>query len=507
MYVRPSEVNSPLDYNLMKVGVKTVEDITLSLGSINKVDKAVFNKHTIYRALIQKDYATLRHISDCYYRLNGIYMRACNYLAQLYRYDWYVVAETGEGSKKEEVVKRYTKILDYLDNSDVKAACAEIALKVVRYGCYYGYPVPCKDRLIIQELPAKYCRSRYKIGGDPAVEFNMAFFDECFPDIIYRNKILKMFPEEFQIGYNLYKRGKLKKDFATDCGGWYLLESNVVKFNLNDSDIPILANTIPHLMDLDAAQDLDRRKQMQQLQKILVQKLPTDKNGDLLFDIDEARDIHNTTVDMLRKAVGVDVITTFADVEAVNISDKNTTATQDDLSKMERQVYNSMGLSYNLFNTTGNLALEKSILNDEAMMRDLLLQFSNFFDKITREQNKRNEKFRFRLYMLETTQSNYKEMAKTYKEQVQLGYSKMLPQVALGQAQSSIVNMIYFENEILGLSEIMIPPQMSSTISRDDILNKKTSTSSSSSSGETGRPEKSDDEKSEKTIANKESMS
>jgi hypothetical protein len=42
------------------------------------------------------------------------------------------------------------------------------------------------------------------------------------------------------------------------------------------------------LLDLEAAQELDRRKQMQKLLKIIVQKLPTDKNGDLIFDIDEA---------------------------------------------------------------------------------------------------------------------------------------------------------------------------------------------------------------------------
>jgi len=70
---------------------------------------------------------------------------------------------------------------------------------------------------------------------------------------------------------------------------------------------------------------------MQKLLKILVQKLPRDKNGDLIFDVDEARDIHNTTVAMLKRAVGVDVITTFADVESIDISDKNTTTTSDDL--------------------------------------------------------------------------------------------------------------------------------------------------------------------------------
>nr|DAD78629.1 MAG TPA: portal protein [Siphoviridae sp. ctB3v5] len=30
--------------------------------------------------------------------------------------------------------------------------------------------------------------------------------------------------------------------------------------------------------------------------KIIVQKLPLDKNSDLVFDVDEARDIHNNAV-------------------------------------------------------------------------------------------------------------------------------------------------------------------------------------------------------------------
>ena len=51
--------------------------------------------------------------------------------------------------------------------------------------------------------------------------------------------------------------------------------------------------------------------------------------------------------------------------------------------------------------------------------------------------------------MLETTQYNYKELSKMYKEQTQLGYSKMLPQIALGQSQSFIINSCKFENEVL----------------------------------------------------------
>jgi hypothetical protein len=46
---------------------------------------------------------------------------------------------------------------------------------------------------------------------------------------------------------------------------------------------------------------------------------------------------------MLRNAIGVDVLTTFADVKVEDMADRNTTTTTDDLKKVERTVYNAFG--------------------------------------------------------------------------------------------------------------------------------------------------------------------
>ena len=472
------------------------------------------------KAIVERDYRKLRLISDFFYAASGIYQTVCNYFAFLYRYDWYIYPENvSNNAKPDKVIEEYTKILGYLDRSYIKKLCGEIALKVVKYGCYYGYLVESSNSIQVQELPPEYCRTRFSVAGVPAIEFNMAFFDEKFTDVGYRMKVLKMFPEEFQKGYALYKSGKLGPDDEylswepefRRTYGWYLLDpACTVKFNINGSDLPIFINALPAILDLDAAQELDRKKQMQKLLKILVQKLPMDKNGDLIFDVDEARDIHNTAVAMLRRAVGVDVITTFADVQSIDISDKNTSTSTDDLEKVERTVYNSLGVSRNLFNTDGNLSLEKSILDDESTMRNLLLQFNVFFDRIVMKKST-NKKFNFRLCMLETTQYNYKDMSKYYKELTANGQSKFMPMVALGHAQSSVFNLAYFENEILDLPRLMIPPLMSSTMNGEDVLGTKGKTNQSksqnTSEGQAGRPEKPDDQKSEKTIQNKESMS
>jgi hypothetical protein len=186
-------------------------------------------------------------------------------MAFLYRYDWYVVPEIFEENPKEEkVLKEFSRILNYLDNSHIKKTCGDIALKVVINGAYYGYVVHTPKGLTLQELPIKYCRSRYSINGSPAIEFNMRFFDDNFRDPGYRMRVLKLFPPEFAKGYVLFKQGKLGPDYSGDTpGSWYLLDPELtVKFNVNNSDIPMFINAIPTLIDLDAAQDLDRRKQM-----------------------------------------------------------------------------------------------------------------------------------------------------------------------------------------------------------------------------------------------------
>lgn len=513
-------------YGRIKVGPKDLEDAVITFGQLTKTCGHLISKNEVLKALYEKDLPKLREISNHFYHISGVYQRACDYYANLYRYDWYVVPEIYDDEKlnEEKIVSDFINRLSYLDNSHIKKICGEIALKVILNGAYYGYIVDEAKSLSLQELPPNYCRSRHSIQGIPTVEFNMKFFDDKFPDTQYRIKILKMFPKEFQKGYVLYKEGKLLPDESIDrCRGsygWYLLDpQKTIKFNLNNSDMPIFISAIPAILDLDVAQDLDRRKQMQNLLKILVQKLPLDKNNELVFDIEEARDIHNNVVNMLKRAIGVDVVTTFADVDAIDLADKNTTTTKDDLAKVERAVFNALGLSKNLFNTDGNLALEKSTLEDEATMRNLLLQFETFFDKVIAAKTGVQKKIRARFYMLETTQFNYKEMSKLYKEQVQIGYSKMLPQIALGHSQSSIINTAYFENNILHLTEVMIPPLMSSTMSSADVLGKNNQNNQQNSQKSTegtkiqteekttGRPEKPDDQKSEKTIQNKESMS
>ena len=65
-----------------------------------------------------------------------------------------------------------------------------MALKVIKNGCYYGYKIYNNNQLSIQELPSKYCRSRFKVDLKPVVEFNMKYFDDAFKDAKQKMRML-----------------------------------------------------------------------------------------------------------------------------------------------------------------------------------------------------------------------------------------------------------------------------------------------------------------------------
>ena len=517
------------DFSKIKVGIQQLRDAIIDVGSYKKINPKCGDKEKVLKAIMNLNLSDMREISNFFYKTSGIYNRLCRYMAYLYRYDWFVTPYINNGidvanreeeetltpKQRDKILTNFFGLLKMLDEIELKRFFGEVALKVIKNGCYYGYLIPGSKSVAVQELPPQYCRSRFSVNGRPVVEFNMSFFDTMYPDSEMRARVLNLFPAEFKKGYKAFKDGRLKPSFQGDTSGWYLLDTRcAIKFNLNGEDFPAFISVIPAILDLDAAQDLDRKRMAQKLLRIIIQKMPIDKNGDLVFDIDEAQALHNNAVRMISRAIGVDVLTTFADVDVADMSDKSNTTQTDDLVRVERQVYNEAGVSQMQFNSDSNTALNNSILNDEATLYNLIQQFESFMNLLIDPYNKTPNKVYYKAQILTTTIYNYKEMAKLYKEQTQMGYAKILPQIALGQSQSSILANAYFENDVLDLVSVFVPPLTSNTMNADALAmrngNKhgtaRKSGAESDASGGAGRPEKEDNEKSDKTLANRESM-
>lgn len=487
------------------------------------------------------DINRMRALSRWFARVNGIYNRTVRYLAELYRYDFIVypnldldIEITDEMKKK--LLKKFNNILEYFDNSAIQLMCLKWASRVCIDGVYYGYIVDdISNKLVIQDLPIAYCRSRFTHKGLPLVEFNVQYFSKVTQDENYREQLLNLFPEEIRKAYKQYLNNKLKPEYQGDIAGWVILDpQRAFKFNFYDTDLPAdippFLYAIPSLINLAEVQDLEKEKLLQEIQKILIQEFQLDKQDQIPFTTRELQQLNDNALSMVSGAVGVSVLSTVAKVHLEDLAPERANDSENRINSAESSVYNDLGISQNLFNTEGNLALEKSIITDEAFAKELLLQFEEFFNNYI-EWRFNKPKSKYRLKMLNTTIFNNKEMSKTYQDLTKIGFSRFLPMVALGHSQKEVMSMAKMEQQILQLDMFMLAPFSSSTTSTETWLQAKelqdavakgetpdltilqettvteTSTSNTNNSeNDAGRPESPDDEKSAKTIANKESM-
>ena len=147
--------NMGYHYKAEKInGIQKIDKANVNLRTIvSRVDDYYTDKTAIIEALTNHDYETLRAASEFYFDYNGIYKRACEYLAYLFRYDYYLIPYVNDNNlKNEKALEEFGKLSSFLDNSNLKRRFNEIALEVVKKGCYYGYRVDDVERLIIQDF-------------------------------------------------------------------------------------------------------------------------------------------------------------------------------------------------------------------------------------------------------------------------------------------------------------------------------------------------------------------
>lgn len=180
----------------------------------------------------------------------------------------------------------------------------------------------------------------------------------------------------------------------------------------------------------------------------------------------ELQRLNQNAIDMVGDAVGVSVLSTIADVHLEDLNNGQGEESNNSVDAAEENTYNNFGIASNLFNTDGNLALEKSIITDEAYVKPLLLQFEQFFNRYL-EWKFNKSSLKFRLKMLNTSIFNFKELSTAYKDLTKIGFSRFLPIVALGHTQKEVTSMAKLEQQIMQLDAYMLPPFSSNTMSSD----------------------------------------
>ena len=444
-----------------------------------------YTPEKIERIITSGSLAEQQALSRNFFYKDGYYKQIIIHYATLLKYAGLLIPNPSLGKKlsTSHISKRYYNALDYVEKMNLPVFLTDCATRALIDGCYYGVIVQLdKQNFSVLDLPSGYCQTRYKdLNGDDLIEFDVSYFNSIV-DLTAKEQALASYPKFIRDAYKKWQKQKSPNS-------WVIIPSDIgICFPFFDGR-PLFLSVIPASLEYDDAIQTERDRDAEEIRKILVQKIPHLQDGRLLFEPDEAAEMHAGAVGMLKGNKNISVLTTYADVDAV-VSKTTGESTSKTLEQIEKNIYAQAGVSGQIFSSTGSSTLDASIKNDIALMMYLANKFSRFItNSINRIYGNTNITFKYQILPV-----SIHNMDKFVDQSFKLsgsGYSYLLPVVALGLSQRDIVNLKELENDVLKLGEKLIPLSSSYTQSSDNSA---------------GRPKLDDSEKAEKTIKNEESL-
>lgn len=427
-----------------------------------------------------------QNLSRTYFYKDGYYKHIIIHYATILKYAGLLIPNPTLGKKlsSPHISKKYYNALDYIEIMSIPTFLTNCAVRALVDGAYYGAIVSDDlKHFSVIDLPYVYCRSNFKDEyGNDLVEFNVSYFDTIISEDD-RATALKAYPKEIAQGYRRWTEAKKKKLISP----WIVLSSEVgICFPIFDGR-PLFLSVIPRTLEYDDAINTERERDAEEIRKIIVQKIPHMQDGRLLFEPEEAEEFHAAAVGMLKGNKNINVLTTYADVDAIG-SKTSAENANNIMQRMEQNIYAEAGVTGQVFATTTATAIEESLNNDTAVMMSLANKFAIF---ITNRINRlfSNANITFKYIILPVTYYNTSKYVENLFKLTGSGYSFLMPAVAMGMTQRDLTSVKELENDVLKLTEKLIPLQTSYT----------------QSSGEGGRPTKESEDKAKTTIEVEES--
>ena len=487
-----------------------MKDVKRDLSAFSKAQQIVFPKrgssydgYSTTSYIVRKEYsleevneiiesgsiAAQRLLSINMFEKNGFYKRILMHYATVLAYQGILIPNPISGNKLSDshIKKKYAAALDYVEKLKLPKVLTNISLKVLVEGAYYGLILNLsKDKFSIIDLSNEFCRSRlYDAEGNDLIEFNVTYFDTIVDEDV-KMWVLNSYPKLVSDYYKKYRQGKVH------CK-WLLLPADLgIHFSFFGDGRPFFLNVIPATIQYDDAVDTERERELEEIRKIIVQHVPHlqsgDRAGELLFEPDEALEMHEGAVNMMKGNKNLSVLTTYADVDSIVSKTTNDNASNT-LEKMLQNIYSEGGVSGLLFAPTGTQALPISIKNDIAFMMILGNKYGDFVSYLLNTVFA-NANVNFKYLILPIGEYNRSDYITDTLKLAQSGYSFLLPSIASGISQRDLINLKDLENTALDLRDKLIPLESSYTQSDKQV----------------GAPEKKLEDKSPKTIQNEDAI-
>lgn len=412
-----------------------------------------YTKDEIHRIITEGTSVDKAKLSSYFFSVSGVYKRIVLHYATFLTYSWIMVPHVKKmgdklGDKKN--AKVYFDAAEFCSSFGIARKCALFAKNVLVDGGYYGLLHDNGENIAIQDLPFEYCRSRFKNHQDvDIVEFDMRFFD-TIRDEELRKEILKTYPKVVQKGYRAFKNGK---------DPWIFLPAEIGIYFTLFEERPFFLDLIPLIDDLEDYKQIDKDRNLLSLKRIIAQEVPHD-GMNLVFEPEEAADMHEGVLEMLANNPDVDVITTYNKVSLLDLSGKAEDTTE--VNDAQQLIYDSAGVSKELFSATTDSGLNFSLNNDLSMMMVLGESFAHFFTALLNNKFG-TRKLSFKLLILPVSYYNAYEYTSKAKDLAAFGYSFLTPILSTGIDQTNLADLKTLENDVLELDEVLKPLQSAYT--------------------------------------------
>ena len=413
-----------------------------------------YTKEEIHRIITEGTAVEKANLSSHFFSISGVYKRIILHYATFLTYSWLMVPHVrkmGEKIKEKKNQKSYYDAAEFCSSFGIERKCALFAKTVLVKGGYYGIIHDSGSSVAIQDLPFEFCRSRFKNHQDvDIVEFDVRFFDQIREESL-REEILKTYPKIVQKGYSNYRN--------RDKDPWIFLPAELGIYFTLFEESPFFLDLIPLIDDLEDYKEIDKERNMLSLKRIVTQEVPHD-GMNLVFEPEEAADMHAGVLDMLANNPDVDVITSYAKVNLLDLSGDADDKTE--VSTAQQLIYDSAGVSKELFSATTDAGLQFSLNNDLSMMMILGRSFAHFFTALLNNKFG-NRKISFKLLILPVSFYNVEEYVSKAKDLAAFGYSFLTPLTATGIDQTNLSDLKALENDVLDLIEVLKPLQSAYT--------------------------------------------
>lgn len=455
-YVSMTEFMDKLRYaNLSQIKVRDLEN--------NKDYNPTYRKYTKSQIVTYlgnpANYETqLRQMSQYLYNISNYYRRLIQYFASMSTFSYIVVPYGIDRTKSvnlNKFKKGYYAVINQLEKMNIRHEFTRALTVAFRDDVYYGYAWETNDSYTFQQLDPDYCKISSIEDGVYNFAFNFSYFDA-------NSERLPNFPPEFTTMYNAYAKDSNLK--------WQELSSdNTVCIKINEQThipIPPFVSLFSALADIEDYRAISKNASEVNNYKALALEIPTGDDGTFLIDYDLCKDFYDMLCNVLPENIGA--FMSPMKVSSWNFEKSGAVSGSDDVEKAEASMWTQAGVNSILFgggDKDSATSVKWSTINDQMIVFTVMRQIERW---INRKLKSVSTAIKFKVNILDVTYFNRQEMHDQYVKDGQYGLPvRSAIMATAGYSPSDMENMLYLENEVLGLKELEVPLTSSNTQSAD----------------------------------------